>query len=160
MILSERGLSLWFPLELEEDFLNFLSCNNLEDNINCYTCYLFLLHANAICTKLTVGYIHQSQIMRSRKKPGVIINIGSAAGLYPMFADPIYTGTKGSYTILYTSTFSYLAADHSADARTKSIGIPIMNVGFIEIYILANYFSPWFKIHATINCTKVHISVI
>ena len=102
-------------------FLIFLSWNNSEDNNNCYTCYLFLLHPNAIFTKLTVGYIHQSQIMRSRKKPGVIINIGSAAGLYPMFADPIYTGTKGSYTILYTSTFSSLAADHSADARPKYI---------------------------------------
>jgi short-subunit dehydrogenase len=42
--------------------------------------------------------IHQSQTMRSLKKPGVIINIGSAAGLYPMYADPIYSGTKGSYT--------------------------------------------------------------
>jgi NAD(P)-dependent dehydrogenase (short-subunit alcohol dehydrogenase family) len=36
-----------------------------------------------------------SQIMRSQKKPGVIINIGSAAGLYPMFFDPIYSATKG-----------------------------------------------------------------
>jgi hypothetical protein len=33
--------------------------------------------------------------MRDQKKPGVIINIGSAAGLYPMFYDPIYSATKG-----------------------------------------------------------------
>lgn len=33
--------------------------------------------------------------MRARKKPGVIINMGSASGLYPMYADPIYSGTKG-----------------------------------------------------------------
>lgn len=39
--------------------------------------------------------------MRSGKKPGVIINIGSAAGLYPMNSDPIYSGTKGAYTITY-----------------------------------------------------------
>jgi short-subunit dehydrogenase len=46
---------------------------------------------------MTNGLIsnHQSQIMRSQKKPGVIINIGSAAGLYPMFFDPIYSATKG-----------------------------------------------------------------
>nr|CAB3453590.1 unnamed protein product [Digitaria exilis] len=35
-----------------------------------------------------------SQIMRSQKKPGVIINIGSAAGLYPMIFDPSYSATK------------------------------------------------------------------
>jgi hypothetical protein len=58
-------------------------------------------------------YIHQSQIMRSLKKPGVIINIGSAAGLYPMYADPIYSGTKGSYTTpVY---FSSRPADCIAD---------------------------------------------
>lgn len=37
----------------------------------------------------------QIQAMRVLKKPGVIINLGSAAGLYPMFADPIYSATKG-----------------------------------------------------------------
>jgi hypothetical protein len=62
-------------------------------------------------------YIHQSQIMRSLKKPGVIINIGSAAGLYPMYADPIYSGTKGSYTtpIYFSSTFSSRPAVCIAD---------------------------------------------
>jgi len=48
-----------------------------------------------------------SQIMRSRKKPGVIINIGSAAGLYPMFADPIYTGTKGG-VVMFTRSLAPL----------------------------------------------------
>lgn len=33
--------------------------------------------------------------MRYKKKPGVIINLGSASGLYPLYADPIYSGTKG-----------------------------------------------------------------
>jgi short-subunit dehydrogenase len=33
--------------------------------------------------------------MRSQKKPGVIINIGSVAGLYPMSYEPVYSGTKG-----------------------------------------------------------------
>ncbi|CAM0951698.1 unnamed protein product [Alopecurus aequalis] len=48
-----------------------------------------------------------SQIMRSLKKPGVIINIGSAAGLYPMTADPIYSGTKGG-VILFTRSLAPL----------------------------------------------------
>lgn len=33
--------------------------------------------------------------MQAVKKPGVIINIGSASGLYPMVADPIYSASKG-----------------------------------------------------------------
>lgn len=33
--------------------------------------------------------------MKELKKPGVIINVGSASGLYPMYADPIYSGSKG-----------------------------------------------------------------
>ncbi|GJM98604.1 hypothetical protein PR202_ga15631 [Eleusine coracana subsp. coracana] len=48
-----------------------------------------------------------SQIMRSHKKPGVIINIGSAAGLYPMFLDPIYSGTKGG-VVMFTRSLAPL----------------------------------------------------
>jgi NAD(P)-dependent dehydrogenase (short-subunit alcohol dehydrogenase family) len=48
-----------------------------------------------------------SQLMRSLKKPGVIINIGSAAGLYPMYADPIYSGTKGG-VVLFTRSLAPL----------------------------------------------------
>ncbi|XP_027348671.1 prostaglandin reductase-3 isoform X1 [Abrus precatorius] len=33
--------------------------------------------------------------MEAAKRPGVIINMGSASGLYPMVADPIYSGSKG-----------------------------------------------------------------
>ncbi|RDX57695.1 15-hydroxyprostaglandin dehydrogenase [NAD(+)], partial [Mucuna pruriens] len=33
--------------------------------------------------------------MEAAKRPGVIINLGSASGLYPMVADPIYSGSKG-----------------------------------------------------------------
>jgi len=38
--------------------------------------------------------------MEAAKRPGVIINLGSASGLYPMFFDPIYSGSKG---LLFTS---------------------------------------------------------
>jgi NADPH:quinone reductase-like Zn-dependent oxidoreductase len=48
-----------------------------------------------------------SQTMRSLKKPGVIINIGSAAGLYPMYADPIYSGTKGG-VVMFTRSLAPL----------------------------------------------------
>ena len=33
--------------------------------------------------------------MKGKQKPGVIINMGSAAGLYPMSFDPIYSAAKG-----------------------------------------------------------------
>ncbi|KAL9327452.1 hypothetical protein ACSQ67_008097 [Phaseolus vulgaris] len=33
--------------------------------------------------------------MQAAKRHGVIINLGSASGLYPMFMDPIYSGSKG-----------------------------------------------------------------
>lgn len=33
--------------------------------------------------------------MKAKQKPGVIINMGSAAGLYPMTFDPIYSAAKG-----------------------------------------------------------------
>jgi NADP-dependent 3-hydroxy acid dehydrogenase YdfG len=33
--------------------------------------------------------------MEALKRPGAIINLGSASGLYPMYGDPVYTGSKG-----------------------------------------------------------------
>ncbi|KAM0060961.1 putative 15-hydroxyprostaglandin dehydrogenase (NAD(+)) [Helianthus debilis subsp. tardiflorus] len=41
------------------------------------------------------------KIMEAAKKPGVIINLGSAAGLYPHLADPIYSATKGG-VVMFT----------------------------------------------------------
>lgn len=46
--------------------------------------------------------------MRSQKKPGVIINIGSVAGLYPMSYEPVYSGTKGLFIILKADTILVL----------------------------------------------------
>ncbi|XP_042057565.1 prostaglandin reductase-3-like isoform X1 [Salvia splendens] len=43
--------------------------------------------------------------MKDVKKPGVIINVGSASGLYPMYADPIYSGTKGG-VVLFTRSLA------------------------------------------------------
>ncbi|XP_074587154.1 uncharacterized protein LOC141843041 [Curcuma longa] len=53
------------------------------------------------CTRIAI------EIMRARKKPGVIINMGSASGLYPMYADPIYSGTKGG-VVLFTRSLAPL----------------------------------------------------
>nr|CAB3453600.1 unnamed protein product [Digitaria exilis] len=49
-----------------------------------------------------------TQVMRSQKKPGVIINIGSVAGLYPMSYEPVYSGTKGLFIILKADTILVL----------------------------------------------------
>ncbi|XP_073270357.1 uncharacterized protein [Primulina huaijiensis] len=51
------------------------------------------------CTRLAI------QAMKARKKPGVIINVGSASGLYPMYADPIYSGAKGG-VVLFTRSLA------------------------------------------------------
>lgn len=41
------------------------------------------------------GWLFQVQLMRRTKVPGVIVNIASASGLYPAFAMPIYSSSKG-----------------------------------------------------------------
>ncbi|KAL5855604.1 hypothetical protein ACOSQ4_005406 [Xanthoceras sorbifolium] len=51
------------------------------------------------CTRTAI------KIMEARNKPGVIINMGSSAGLYPMYADPIYSGSKGG-VILFTRSLA------------------------------------------------------
>ncbi|KAL3617372.1 hypothetical protein CASFOL_036575 [Castilleja foliolosa] len=43
--------------------------------------------------------------MQEAKKTWCIINVFSAAGLYPMFADPIYSGTKGG-VVLFTRSLA------------------------------------------------------
>nr|POF00667.1 15-hydroxyprostaglandin dehydrogenase [nad(+)] [Quercus suber] len=45
--------------------------------------------------------------MESAQKPGVIINMGSASGLYPMYADPIYSGSKGGVVLFTRSLVPY-----------------------------------------------------
>ena len=43
----------------------------------------------------------QIKTMESLKRPGVIINLGSASGLYPLSIDPAYTASKGVLSIFY-----------------------------------------------------------
>ncbi|KAK9096901.1 hypothetical protein Sjap_022398 [Stephania japonica] len=53
------------------------------------------------CTRLAI------QAMLAVKRPGVIINMGSASGLYPMYIDPIYSGTKAGVVMFTRSLVPY-----------------------------------------------------
>ncbi|XP_022763359.1 prostaglandin reductase-3-like isoform X2 [Durio zibethinus] len=53
------------------------------------------------CSRLAI------KTMQALQKPGVIINIGSSAGLYPMYMDPIYSGTKGGVIMFTRSLVPY-----------------------------------------------------
>ncbi|CAA3028384.1 ARP (REF) [Olea europaea subsp. europaea] len=53
------------------------------------------------CTRLAI------QTMQQVKKPGVIINVGSASGLYPMYGDPIYSASKGGVVMFTRSLALY-----------------------------------------------------
>lgn len=51
------------------------------------------------CTRMAI------RIMQAAQKSGVIINLGSASGLYPMLNDPIYSSSKGG-VVLFTRSLS------------------------------------------------------
>lgn len=69
------------------------------------------------CTRIAI------QAIRAVGKPGVIINLGSASGLYPMYADPVYSGTKGGVT-LFTRSLSPL--------RHEGIRVNVLCPEFVE----------------------------
>ncbi|XP_047325266.1 prostaglandin reductase-3-like [Impatiens glandulifera] len=47
------------------------------------------------------------QTMRAAQKPGVIINMGSSGGLYPLIGDPIYSASKGG-VVMFTRSLVLL----------------------------------------------------
>lgn len=49
---------------------------------------------------MCISYSKQIKTMQAMQKPGVIINMGSASGLYPMVIDPIYSGSKGMFFLI------------------------------------------------------------
>ncbi|KAF9675918.1 hypothetical protein SADUNF_Sadunf09G0083700 [Salix dunnii] len=53
------------------------------------------------CTHLAIN------TMLAAQKPGVIINLGSASGLYPMYNDPIYASAKGGVVMFTRSLVPY-----------------------------------------------------
>lgn len=59
------------------------------------------LNAVINCTALAI------EAMQASKKPGVIINFASAAGLYPMYADAIYCASKAGVVMFTRSLASY-----------------------------------------------------
>lgn len=69
------------------------------------------------CTRLAI------QAMRAGGKPGVIINLGSASGLYPMYQDPIYTATKGGVVLFTRSLLPF---------KRQGIRINVLCPEFVE----------------------------
>lgn len=63
------------------------------------------------------------QAMRRVKKPGVIINIGSASGLYPMTSDPIYSSSKGG-VVMFTRSL--------APMKREGIRVNVLCPEFVE----------------------------
>lgn len=45
------------------------------------------------------------QAMQTAQKPGVVINLGSASGLYPMYGGPIYSASKGG-VVMFTRSLA------------------------------------------------------
>ncbi|KDO42468.1 hypothetical protein CISIN_1g014395mg [Citrus sinensis] len=61
--------------------------------------------------------------MQAAKKPGVIINMGSSAGLYPMYNDPIYSASKGGVVLFTRSLTPY---------KRKGIRINVLCPEFVQ----------------------------
>ncbi|KAK7252045.1 hypothetical protein RIF29_35742 [Crotalaria pallida] len=81
--------------------------------------YTANVNFNAVieCTRLAI------KTMEAAKKPGAIINMGSASGLYPMFHDPIYSGSKGGVVMFTRALRLY---------KRKGIRINVLCPEFVE----------------------------
>ncbi|KAE9607270.1 putative 15-hydroxyprostaglandin dehydrogenase (NAD(+)) [Lupinus albus] len=69
------------------------------------------------CTRLAI------KTMEAAKRPGAIINLGSASGLYPMYFDPIYSGSKGGVVMFTRALRPY---------KRQGIRINVLCPEFIE----------------------------
>ncbi|KAI4295637.1 hypothetical protein L6164_035660 [Bauhinia variegata] len=69
------------------------------------------------CTRLAI------KTMEAAKRPGVIINMGSASGLYPMYADPIYSASKGGVVMFTRSLRPF---------KRKGIRVNVLCPEFVE----------------------------
>nr|GME11018.1 probable quinone oxidoreductase [Ipomoea batatas] len=76
-----------------------------KDQTDGYKTWRHTLDVNLVavidCTKLALTALQTTQ------KPGVVINLGSASGLYPMYADPIYSASKGGVVMFTRSLALY-----------------------------------------------------
>ncbi|XP_024968645.1 probable quinone oxidoreductase isoform X2 [Cynara cardunculus var. scolymus] len=65
-------------------------------------------HAIDVNLVAVIDCTHRAiRIMEAAKRPGVVINIGSASGLYPMITDPIYSASKGGVVMFTRSLAPY-----------------------------------------------------
>lgn len=69
------------------------------------------------CTRLAI------KAMRATQKPGVIINMGSSAGLYPIYSDPIYAASKGGVVMFTRSLLPF---------KREGIRVNVMCPEFVE----------------------------
>ncbi|WCJ17654.1 ARP protein (REF) [Euphorbia peplus] len=69
------------------------------------------------CTRLAIN------AMKAAQKPGAIINLGSASGLYPMYNDPIYSASKGG-VVMFTRSLVPL--------KRQGIRINVLCPEFVE----------------------------
>ncbi|KAH9695566.1 PKS ER domain-containing protein [Citrus sinensis] len=92
-----------------------------EDQTDGTRSWRFTLDVNLVavidCTQKAIG------IMQAAKKPGVIINMGSSAGLYPFYTDPIYSASKGGVVLFTRSLTPY---------KSKGIRINVLCPEFVE----------------------------
>lgn len=75
------------------------------------------------CTRLAI------QTMQAAQKRGVIINMGSASGLYPMYGDPIYSASKGGVVLFTRSLVPY---------KRQGIRINVLCPEFVETELTSN----------------------
>ncbi|KAJ6835416.1 prostaglandin reductase-3 [Iris pallida] len=78
------------------------------------------------CTRIAI------RAMRSAKKSGSIINIGSASGLYPMPGNPIYSASKGG-VVLFTRSLAPL--------KREGIRVNVLCPEFIDTELAAGIHS-------------------
>lgn len=76
------------------------------------------------CTLLAI------QVMKASKGSGVIINMGSSAGLYPLFADPSYSASKGGVVLFTRSLLPY---------KRQGIRVNVLCPEFVETDLVSNY---------------------
>ncbi|KAH9695561.1 PKS ER domain-containing protein [Citrus sinensis] len=92
-----------------------------EDQTDGTRSWRFTVDVNLVavidCTQKAIG------IMQAAKKPGVIINMGSSAGLYPLYTDPIYSASKGGVVLFTRSLTPY---------KSKGIRINVLCPEFVE----------------------------
>uniref|UniRef100_A0A0A8YSV9 Enoyl reductase (ER) domain-containing protein n=1 Tax=Arundo donax TaxID=35708 RepID=A0A0A8YSV9_ARUDO len=89
--------------------------------------------------------------MRSQKKPGVIINIGSVAGLYPMSYEPVYSGTKGG-VVMFTRSLAPLKR-HGIRVNVLCPEFVQTNMGEQVNRILVDALGGFLKVEDVVNGT-------